>query len=266
MKTLLTGSQGFIGKHLMKELRNVKTYDIKDGQDIRDHKKIFEAMKGIEEVYHFAALADIDKAWYKPSKTVIMNVVGTCNVLEAARLNGVKRFIFASSLYADSDKGGLYGATKNMGELLVKSYSQYCGMEYVILRFGTIYGPQSGEDNSIRRLLKQALTRRINYHGTGDEVREYIHVRDVARIIANLNDYRNDTLMITGSQRIKLKDVLSMIEEITETKVKYSQKKSLSHYNQVSQSYKREPIRRVFPKEPEDFGNSLVEILEEIDG
>ena len=236
--------------------------------DILDRKKLFRALRGIEVVFHLAALADLDKAWKNPRETMKTNVLGTTNVLEAARLNGVKRFIFASTLYCGSRAGSLYRVSKQAGEELIKTYHEYCGMEYIILRFGTIYGTRATDSNSIGGLLKQALTGTIKYYGTGEEVREYIHVRDAAKICTELlgDKYVGDTLILTGYHRFKLKEILEMINEILGSKVKieYYPQENKAHYKQVPYAYISKQPKRIIPDTCADLGASLVEIMEEI--
>lgn len=283
MTCLITGGSGFLGSHiadaLSKDKRKVVLFDKtpsdfrKPNQemivgDIMDRKKVFEIMKGIDVVFHLAALADINVTWASPCNTMSVNVLGTTNVLEAARLTGVKKFIFASTIYCDSRSGSLYRVSKQAGELLVKAYHERCGMKYLILRFGTLYGTRAKENNSIYRLLKEALlTGKIEYKGTGKEVREYIHVRDAAQICTTLLDkYENETLILTGYHRTKLTDLLEMINEILGKKIKinYYPKDNRAHYEQMPHSFTPTSNKRIVPESYCDFGGSLVEILEEI--
>jgi len=135
------------------------------------------------------------------------------------------------------------------------------------LRFGTLYGTRCGSENSIYRILKEALeTKELHLKATGDEVREYVHVKDAALICArfvNRND--KDINIITGHQRLKLTELVNIVKELLGVSiVKYFPKKSVSHYEQVSQRFQPQQEKRIFPIEPRDFGGSLIEILEEI--
>ena len=283
-KILVTGASGFLGSHVADALskcgKKLVLLDkipsaFRTGSqkmvigDILDRKKLFNVMKGVDCVFHLAAMADINKTWDNPRETMKVNILGTTNVLEAARLNGVKRFIFASTLYCDSRSGSLYRVSKQAGELLVKAYHERCGMEYILLRFGTLYGTRARDNNSIRKILKEALKGKIEYYGTGKEVREYIHVRDAANICTTLlgDKYVGDTLILTGYHRFRLTEILDMINEILGNKVKveYFPKDNRAHYEQVPYSYVPKSLKRVVPETYADMGGSLVEILEEID-
>ena len=282
MKILVTGGSGFLGSHVADALteadHEVLIYDnrpspyLRKGQksligDILNEETLVEATKKVNIVFHLAAMANIDAAWNNPVETIRTNVIGTTNVLEACRINKVPRFIFASSLYADSTAGHLYGVSKSAGESLCKVYSRCCNIQHTILRFGTLYGTRSTEANSIHRLLKQALTGKIDYYGTGREIREYIHVRDAAQICTYIDQFKSETLIITGHNRIKLSDLLNMINEILDKKVEvnYHPKENKSHYEQTPYSYISTIPKRVVPNLSSDLGESLVEVLKEID-
>jgi UDP-glucose 4-epimerase len=74
--------------------------------DVQDSEKLNQTIAGAEVVYNFAALADINQALEQPLKTVNINILGNLNVLEACRIHGVKRFIYASTIYVHSREGG----------------------------------------------------------------------------------------------------------------------------------------------------------------
>ena len=285
MRILVTGGSGFLGSHVADALTNagheVVIYDAIESAyllpqqtmvvgNILDRKLMFQTLKRIDMVFHLAALADINITWDNPYETMKVNVLGTTNVLEACRLNGVKKVIFASTIYVASHTGELYRTSKHSGELLVKAYRDYCGLDYVIIRFGTLYGTRSKPNNSIHRLLKEALdTGIINYYGTGNEIREYLNVKDAGAMCTKLLDdkYVNQTLILTGYHRTKLTDLLDMINEILGKKItiNYFPKNSKAHYEQVPYSYMPEAVQRLVPETYTDFGGGLVDMLKEID-
>ncbi|MBQ09464.1 MAG: NAD-dependent epimerase [Gammaproteobacteria bacterium] len=281
---LVTGGSGFMGSHLADALtdtgHNVTIFDIKKSSylkskqnmiiaNIMDICSIKKAMKGIDVVYHFAGLADIDEAYNNPLDTMKLNVLGTTNVLEAARENMVKKVIFASTIYVYSRTGSFYRVSKHACELLLETYHENYGMDYTILRFGTLYGTRPNEHNSVYRFLKEALsTGKINFKGTGSEVREYIHVSDAANICAKVldNEFSGQTLILTGHHRMRLSELLDMINEILCNKIKitYYSKNSLAHYTQTPYSYIPRVGKKIIMNTYCDLGQSLVEILDEI--
>ncbi|MFA5256467.1 MAG: NAD-dependent epimerase/dehydratase family protein, partial [Candidatus Omnitrophota bacterium] len=197
MKAIVFGGSGFLGSHVADALddagHDVFIYDIKPSRylrpsqtmitgDILDEKKAAAAVKGCDIVYNFAGIADIDEAGKKPLESVKCNILGNSILLEAARKAKIKRFVFASSLYVYSKAGGFYRSTKQACELLIENYHEVFKMPYTILRYGSLYGPRTDGNNFIYAIIKQALTHnKISRHGDGEEIREYIHVRDAAK-------------------------------------------------------------------------------------
>ena len=284
LKIMITGGSGFLGSHIADALTDagcdVLIFDLKTSKylkknqkmhtgDILDANGLNRAMKDVDIVFHLAALADVDVAHNKPFEAMRINVLGTTNVLEAARINRVNRVIFASTIYVYSRTGSFYRVSKHSCELLLEAYHERYGLDYTILRFGTLYGTRANESNSIFRYLKEALlTGKIRFKGTGKEVREYIHVLDAAQICVKILDdqYKGQTLILTGHNRMKFVDVLDMINEILNNKIKITiePKQSMSHYMQTPYSYLPRIGKKIITNTYCDLGQSLVEILDEI--
>lgn len=232
MRVLVTGGGGFLGSHVADVLcergHEVRIFDRRPSPwpspdrtmilgDVRDPDAVRDAVRGCDAVYHLAALADIGVALDSPRPTVEINILGTLNVLEAAREAGVRRVIFASSIYVYSNQGGFYRTTKQAGELLMQDYRDRYGLSHTILRFGSLYGPRADVGNAIRGILAQALRRRrIEYGGTGAEVREYIHIRDAAEMSVDALDdaYADQIVHLTGRDRMTTGEMLRMVAEM----------------------------------------------------
>ena len=90
-------------------------------------------------------MADISEAIERPREAVEVNVIGTVNMLEAARAYGVGRFVFASSIYVYSNQGSFYRTTKQACENLVHDYHERFGLDFTVLRFGSLYGPRADQ-------------------------------------------------------------------------------------------------------------------------
>jgi UDP-glucose 4-epimerase len=284
MKILVTGGSGFLGSHIADALteagHEVTVLDLKrspylqDTQDfikadILDRDRVKEAMKGADAVFHLAALADIDEALDKPFETMKINVLGTANLIEAARDAGVKRFIFASTIYVNSRSGSFYRVSKHSGELLLEEYSRRYGIEHTILRFGTLFGTRANAQNSVYKYLYEAFTTgKIDFYGTGKEVREYIHVSDAARICVDIlaDKFAGETLILTGHHRMKLSEFLDMINEIMGNRIdiRYLKEESRSHYTQTPYSFIPNVGKKIVKDTYCDLGQSLVEILDRI--
>ncbi|MCR5688352.1 MAG: NAD(P)-dependent oxidoreductase [Lachnospiraceae bacterium] len=286
MKAIVFGGSGFLGSHVADTLTEmgyeVVIYDVNPSRylvegrqtmtvgDILDEAAVMEAVKGCDAVYDFAGLADLDSASTRPVDTVMLNVVGTCNIMDACVASGAKRFVYASSFYANSDKGGFYRCSKQAAEIYIEEYSRKYGLDYTILRYGSLYGPRSDENNGIRKMLGQALaTGTVNYQGTGEETREYIHVKDAARLSVQILDeeYRNKHIVLTGHDAYKVKDIIRVMSEILnrDLKVDYSNQSSELHYDVTPYTYKPRSNYKLVNDLYHDLGQGLIECLEEID-
>ena len=151
------------------------------------------------------------------SQTAEINLVGTLQSIEAALSLGITRYLFASTVYVYSDLGGFYRASKQACEAFIEAYGQERGLDYTILRYGTLYGRRAGPTNRIHSMIASAVrSSRISYPGSGEALRDFIHVRDAARITVRTLDpaYIKRHLLITGQERMRVKDVALMIAEI----------------------------------------------------
>ncbi|MCK5714493.1 MAG: NAD-dependent epimerase/dehydratase family protein, partial [Nitrosomonadaceae bacterium] len=134
---IVFGASGFLGSHVVEALsaegyrvrlfdRSPSPYRQPDQEmilgDIMNLEEVTKAAKGAAVVYNFAAIADIDEAHEKPLATAAVNILGNMNVLEAARLAGARRFIFASSVYVYSESGSFYRASKQAAERFIETY------------------------------------------------------------------------------------------------------------------------------------------------
>ena len=284
MNITIFGGSGFMGSHVADVLtdrgHDVLIFDkvvspyLKKGQDmlvgdILDEKAVAKAVSSADVVYNFIAISEIDQANARPLETVKINVLGNLNILEACKDKGIERFVFASSIYIYSDKGSFYRSSKQSCELFIEDYQQAHGVDYTIVRFGSLYGPRSDERNWIYRTLKQAITEgRISREGDGEEIREYIHVEDAARLAADILDkkYKNRCVIITGNERYKIKDLLVMIKEMLKGKVQieYVPVVHTEHYEMTPYVFNPKVASKIYGNEHLDMGQGLLNIMAEI--
>ena len=152
-KVIVFGGSGFIGSHSADKLsdagHNVTIFDNKASNylrtdqkiiigDILDFDRVMKSVKGCQYVFNFAAISDLNFALKEPKLTVNINILGNLNILEACRLNKVKRFIYASSVYVHSNEGGFYRCSKQAAESYVKEYYKLYELNYTILRYGSL--------------------------------------------------------------------------------------------------------------------------------
>lgn len=284
MKAIVFGGSGFIGSHVADCLTEtgyeVTIFDLKPspyllpGQgmivgDILEENDVFEAVRGCDCVYHFAGVADLDDVTTKALETIQQNISGTATVLEAAHKHGAKRFIYASTIYVYSDKGGFYRCSKQAAELYIEEYARKFGLDYTILRYGTVYGPRADSRNSIYRYLKQAIENgKIICGGTGDEIREYIHVKDVAHLSVSIlsDEYRNQCVIISGHHAMRFKDVLYMIRETlgNRVEIEFIGTTDEAHYRITPYSFVPKIGRKLVSHYYVDMGQGLLECINEI--
>lgn len=282
-KVLVTGSSGFLGSHVVDMLTekgyDVVLYDVRPSQykqakniefigDLFDMETLDEAVSGCDAIFHFAAQADIDSSSSNPSDTMMINVMGTQNLLSLAHKHGVKRFLFASTIYVYSELGSFYRVSKQCCEKMIEEYQREFALDYTILRYGSLYGPRANSFNFISRAIQQALSNKeIKRKGDGEEIREYIHVKDAASLTVSLleEDYINKHVSVTGSQKIKVKELLHMLNEIlgNNVSIKFEPADDLHHYKITPYNYKPNVSTKITPIEHIDLGQGLLELIYE---
>lgn len=285
LNILVIGGSGFIGSHtadiLSEKGYNVTILDkklspwIKDNQkmivgDITNTDTLNNAMKDIDCVYYFAGIADIDEAQSDPYLTIDINILALAKALESSIINKVRNFVYASTMYVYSIHGSFYRASKQAAEIIIEAYNENYGMNYVFLRYGSLYGPRSQTWNGIKGFANQIIKNGyLEYPGDGDEIREYIHVIDAAKLSVKAleKEYMNRAVTITGQQSIKVSDMFAMIFEIAGKKIdiKYSKKNRVSsHYGKTPYRYTPKTSMKIIPTEFVDLGQGLLDIVEEI--
>ena len=248
-KCLITGSTGFIASHLIDYLSQknflISLYDKKKPKykiknqkfylaDIKNLKALEKATKKVDILFHFAASADLIKSNENPFHAIDTNITGTINVLKACVKNKVKKIIFASSIYAISEQGQIYSRSKLASEMIIESICKKYNIKFVILRFGTVYGERANKFNTVKNFVDQAKkNKKILRDTPGKELRSYINVSDVVKIIYLLNKkkFENNYFNIFGKKKITVRKLLNTIKDkIPGTKIFYS-KKDNKKYN-----------------------------------
>ena len=285
MKAIVIGGSGFMGSHTADELTNrgheVTIFDrvpspwLRSGQEMvvgnyMDSDLLSTVMKGGSVLYHFAGVADIGQSREQPYETIESNVMGLTKVLEAAVKVGLRRFVYASTMYVYSSHGSFYRASKQAAEVIIEAYAEHFGLEFTLLRYGSLFGPRAQKWNGIRRFVAQILHEgRIDYNGNGQEMREYIHVHDAARLSVDILDpaFVNRAITITGQQLIRVDDLFTVLFEIAgrPRSVQYHGDSSApNHYGHTPYRYTPKPAKKLVPNEFVDLGQGLLDVIEEI--
>ena len=215
--SLVTGGAGFIGSHLVDKLlemghkvividnessdghddyywnRNARNYHV----DIRHFSEIKNVFENVDYVYHLAAKASVQASVDNPIPTMETQVMGTVNVLEAARLHGVKKFIYSSTSAAYGNRNPIpntevmredplnaYAIGKLSGEQMVKAYYGLYGMKTVAFRYTNVYGERARHVGTYAPAVSKFLKMRkegnaLTIFGDGLQRRDFIHVSDV---------------------------------------------------------------------------------------
>ena len=283
-KVIVLGGSGFLGSHVADSLTQqgfiVTIFDIKKSPylqnkqkmfvgDIMDSQQIDDAIKGNDIVYNFAGIADIDECHKRPIDTIKYNILGNAKIMESAARNKVKKYLFSSSAYVYSSSGSFYRISKQSSELFIESFAEENDMDYVILRFGSLYGDRTDNCNSLHRIVECALkNKKIEYFGDGSETREYIHVKDAAELSVEVLDekYNNQILMLTGTKSIKYGDLLEMVKEIfhDEVEIVMHPKKSKTHYKMSPYSLNPKMAKKLVCNPHIDLGQGILNLIGEI--
>ncbi len=277
------GGSGFLGNEVARELIKrdfkVKIFDKKKPSfpsknlvyiqgDILDTKKLEVAIKGSTYVYNFAGIADLDYGVDQPIKSVEQNILATVNMLNFCNKHNVKRYIYASTIYVYSEKGGFYRCSKQAAENYIEEYFKKFGLSYTILRYGSLYGPGAGTNNGLSKIISNSLKqKKIIYEGGPNTIREYIHVNDAAKSSVDIIDKRfaNKSLILKGENPIHMKDLLKTISEILGyKKIVFKKIKDENHYEQTPYSYIPKLGVKYKPNTFIDFGQGILQLIDSL--
>ncbi|HDT12130.1 MAG TPA: SDR family oxidoreductase, partial [Candidatus Marinimicrobia bacterium] len=217
----------------------------------------------------FAGISDIGEANGRPLDTIKYNILGNTIILEACRIQSVNRYVFASSVYVYSKSGGFYRSSKQACEQYIENYYEVYGLEYTILRYGSLYGPRADSRNAIFRFVREALQKgSITYYGTPDSLREYIHVEDAALSSVEIlkPEYANQNIVLTGNQPMTVGNLFSMIAEMLGKKIRFIYENDLSstHYTITPYSFSPRMGKKMVAPVQFDLGQGLLRIIEDV--
>jgi UDP-glucose 4-epimerase len=215
-------------------------------------------------------MSDLDDATTKPLETVQHNIMGTVVLLDAAVRAGVRRVVYASTIYVYGRLGGFYRCSKQAAELYIEEYQRRYGVDYTVLRYGSLYGPRANAHNGVWLYLRQGLLEgKIVYPGTGEESREYVHVRDAAKLSVDVltEEFANRHVIITGHHRMKAAEMLQMIREILNHRVTIEYAGAQAddaHYTAIPYAFTPAVGNKLVSHCYVDMGQGLLECLHEL--
>jgi UDP-glucose 4-epimerase len=253
-KIVVTGGSGFIGSHVVDALMDaghqVTVLDHRtpphrddvgfEDVDLMEMSSVLAATRGAEYVFHLAAVSNVNYAYKYPVYTTALNIVGTANVLEAARLNGARRLFLASTVWVYNGSpdgkpldestpfyldgaGHIYTSTKMASEMLCHNYSQLYKVPFTVLRYGIPYGPRMREELLLPIFIKKALAGQpLTVAGKGEQYRNFVYVRDMAdaHVLAMKDTAVNQTYNLEGTRKVTVLEVAEGIRKVIGDQVK----------------------------------------------
>ena len=268
---LVTGGTGMIGSHLVELLleknANVrivahereippeledKGLDVVSG-DLTEKKFVEESMKDMDYVFHLAAYTGgLGRTSTHPASTLTPNLIMDGNVLECAKNEGIKRFLYASCtcVYPNDEKTleeedawkgnppeihASYSWSKRMGERQAIAYHKEYGMNIAIVRPSNSYGPRDSDDLETAHALGSLIMKAINkmdpfvIWGDGNPIREYIYARDAAKgmLLAMENYCVGDPINLASGEFVSISELARKILKLTNTspEIKFDKEK-----------------------------------------
>jgi len=280
---IVFGGAGFLGSHISDYLtaagHKVTIFDknkskfIKKNQtmvigNITNFYEVQKAIKNQKCVFHFAGVSDLEESNLRPLKAIKFNILGTANILEAIKKNQtINRIIFASSIYARSKQGGFYSTTKRSCESLIENYNSKYNVNYTILRFGSLYGLRANHFNAIQKFIIEGMkNQKIKRDGDGMEIRNYINVKDAAKICVEIlkKKYVNQYYNIMGKEKMTVRKIINLISKKTSTKKIIYRKSKLNdtHYKMNPFTYKVKEAKFLNVKNSIKLEQGIQEIID----
>jgi len=283
---LVTGGTGMIGSHLVELLleknANVrivahereippeledKGLDVVSG-DLTEKKFVEESVKGMDYVFHLAAYTGgLGRTSTHPASTLTPNLIMDGNILECAKNEGIKRFLYASCtcVYPNDEKTleeedawkgnppevhASYSWSKRMGERQAIAYHKEYGMNIAIVRPSNSYGPRDSDDLETAHALGSLIMKAINkmdpfvIWGDGNPIREYIYARDAAKgmLLAMENYCVGDPINLASGEFVSISELARKILKITNMspKIKFDKEKPSGQKRRVLSNKKAE--------------------------
>ncbi len=295
MRWLITGGCGFLGTSLIErlkeegghqirvidnlstgtrdDLQNVSSYSELKGcdleaenwdednvqlivGDILDESMSLTVTKKCDVIVHLAANTGVGPSVENPRADCMANVIGTFNYLDAARINKIPRFIFASSgapageveppIHEELPPHPVspYGASKLAGEGYCSAYSKSFGIDTVMLRFGNVYGPGSLHKSSVvAKFIRQAINgETLEIYGDGGQTRDFIYIDDLINALilaATTENIGGETFQIASNKE-------TTVGEITNKLVKIMKECGVKNINVINGETRVGDVKRNF--------------------
>ena len=255
MRVLITGGAGFIGSHIAEYFNGKAEIRVLDNLrsgyrknltgidaefiegDIRDRKTVAEALRGVDYVFHLAAMVSVPESMFKIQECVDINVNGLLVVLEEAEKAGVKKLCFSTSaaIYGDNpvvpkietmipEPKSPYAITKLDGEYYCGMFTREGRLQTACLRYFNVFGPRQDPKSAYAAAIpiftaKAVANEDITIFGDGEQTRDFIYVKDIvsANVFMAMHDFTG-VYNIAYGKRITINDLVKQIVNVTGSK------------------------------------------------
>ncbi len=243
---VVTGGAGFIGSNVVDALlaagHSVRVLDRTAPHrgdvewasvDILDLDALTSALDGAGPVIHLAAMADVNDVIARPAAATELNVVGTVNVLEAARRTATGRVVLASTIWVYEATRGervdeaatfdpdtnrhLYVSTKIAAELACRDFLHLYQRPFTVLRLGIPYGPRMRPSTVMAAFFRRALAgETLRIDGDGRQVRNFVYVEDLAKgfVLALGSAAENQTINLDGRCPVSIRELVELVKDL----------------------------------------------------
>ena len=258
MKILITGSKGFVGRNLINRILDryeTKTYDF----NVVNFDECSANISKVDVVIHLASKIDVSESFKNPRELIYNNYVGTLNILEAMRINGISKLIFLSSqgIYGnninvdedDTSKISVlepYSLSKLLSENTIKLYSRVYGINYVIFRPSHLYG--NDQSKGIVPLLLNRIMTNSDIEIGNNISRDLLNVDDLIDAITMALDMEGNWVFNLGTgAQTTLMELIEIISKILNKKLNVTINKNLVRNTQSERWSELANINKIKP-------------------